>query len=253
MLNRKMFTLLAGMCAALFFTAGPAFAQKGVLGPGAGVGSGEWARNVPPGSVVDPPNGIAITRDNTSGSRLNRQTNEERRQAERRRRAERGEAVAPSSASRGQILRAAQDLAASAGLECQVTDASLMGVDPNEAPIYEAACAEGPGQLMIASTPTQAYTCFELAAVAGGPQCELPANQNSLAVIGGWARQSGVTCEIDQAAAVGRSVDGNLIYEVGCADADGYWLERASDGWRLQTCQVIVSAGETCRFSENRG
>jgi hypothetical protein len=250
-LNRKIFTLLLGACA-LFLVAEPAHAQR-AGGSVSGAGEGKYAPNIPPGNLFDPPNATAITRDNTSGSRLNRQTNEERRQAERRRRAERGEAIAPTSATPAQILRATQALATSAGLECQVTEASLLGVDATEAPIYEAACAEGPGQLIIGSTPTQAYSCFELAAVVGGQQCELPANQNSVAVIGGWARQSGVTCQIDQAAAIGRSTEGNLIYEVGCADADGYWLERAGDGWRLQTCQVIISSGETCRFSENRG
>lgn len=251
MLNRKIFALLLGACA-VFLVAEPAHAQRSAT-PASDPGALEWAPNVPPGNVIDPPNGMAITRDNTSGSRLNRQTNEERRQAERRRRAERGEAVAPTNATPRQILRAAQELATAAGLECQVTEASLLGVDAREAPIYEAACAEGPGQLMVASTPTESYNCFELAAVPGGQQCELSANQNSLAVIGGWARQSGVTCQIDQVMAVGKSVDGNLIYEVGCADAEGYWLERASDGWRLQTCRVITSTGESCRFSEDRG
>jgi hypothetical protein len=250
-LYRKIFALLLGACA-VFLVAEPAYAQRAGA-TFSGAGDGKWAPNVPPGNVIDPPEGMAITRDNTSGSRLNRQTNEERRQAERRRRAERGEAIAPTNATPAQILRATQALATSAGLECQVTEASLLGVDADEAPIYEAACAEGPGQLIIASTPTQSYNCFELAAVAGGQQCELPRNQNSLAVIGGWARQSGVTCQIDRATAVGHSDAGNLIYEVGCADADGYWLERASDGWRLQSCAVIATTGETCRFSEDRG
>ncbi|HYC67578.1 hypothetical protein [Brevundimonas sp.] len=251
MFNRKIFALLLGACA-VFLIADPAQAQ-GRGGSFSSAGDGKYAPNVPPGNAVDPPEGMAITRDNTSGSRLNRQTNEERRQAERRRRAARGEAVAPENSTPAQNLRAAQALATGAALECRVTEASLLGVDAQEAPIYEAACAEGPGQLIIASTPTQAYSCFELAAVPEGQQCELPANQNSLAVIGGWARQSGVTCQINQAVAVGRSADGNLIYEIGCAGADGYWLERASDGWRVQSCEVIASTGETCRFSEDRG
>lgn len=261
MLNGKMFALLIVACS-LVIAVEPASAQKGVPS-GDGVGSGEWAPNVPPGSVTDPPNGIAITRDNMSGSRLNRQRNEERRQAERRRRAERGEAVAPSVATQAQILAAAQAVATSAGLDCRVTEASHPGVDPHEAPIYETACADGPGYLLIASTPTQSFNCFELAGAATvarmedpaanvGHQCELPANQNGLAVIGGWARQSGVTCQIDQAVAIGRSVDGNLIYEVGCSDADGYWLEKAGDGWRLQSCETIALAGESCLFAARR-
>ena len=261
MLNGKMFALLIVACS-LVVAVEPASAQKGAPS-GGGVGSGEWAPNVAPGSPTDS-YPATITRDNMSGSRLNRQTNEERRQAERRRRAARGEAVAPPSATRAQIRGAAQALATSAGLDCRVTDASHPGVNPEEAPIYEAACADQPGYLLIASTPPQSFNCLELAGAAAtarlrdpaadvGQQCELPANQNSVAVVGAWARQSGVTCQVDQAVAVGRSVDGNLIYEIGCADADGYWLEKADDGWKLQSCEVVALAGETCLFAARRG
>jgi len=260
--NGKMFALLIVACS-LAVAVEPASAQKGSPGPDSGI-DGRFAPNVPPGNVTDPPAGMAITRDNMSGSRLNRQTNEERRQIERRRRAARGEAIAPTAATPAQILAAAQGVATSAGLDCRVTEASHPGVDAHEAPIYEAACAEGPGYLLIASTPTQSFNCFELAGAAAmarlkdsgaavGQQCELPANQNSLTVVGDWARQSGVTCQVDQAVAIGRSMDGNLIYEVGCAGADGYWLEKASDGWRLQTCEVVASTGESCLFAARRG
>lgn len=263
MFNRMMFAVLIGACA-VFLAAGPAFAQKGVpTGGGVGGEASRWAPNVPPGNVTDPPANTAITRDNTSGSRLNRQREEERRQAERRRRAERGEAIAPTNANPAQILAAAQTVAASAGLDCRVTTASHPGVDARETPIYEAACAEGQGYVLIASTPPQSFGCFELAGAAAaarldnpaadvGQQCELPANQNSLPVIGGWAREAGVTCQVDKAVVVGRSTASNLIYEVGCADADGYWLERAGGSWVLQGCAQIVASGETCRFAAAR-
>ncbi|WP_332660775.1 hypothetical protein [Brevundimonas sp.] len=262
MLNQKMLVLLIGACAFLL-AAEPAAAQKGVLGAGAGVGSGEWAPNVPPGSLVDAPANTAITRDNTSGSRLHRQREEERRQAERRRRALRGEAIAPITNNPAQIRAAAQSVASAAGLDCQVTAASHPGVDANEAPIYEAACAEGQGYLLIASTPAQSFGCFELEGSAAlarldnpaaevGQLCELPSNQNSLPLIGGWAREAGVSCQVDRAVLVGRSVGSNPIYEIGCADADGYWLEKAGEGWVLQRCAQIVASGETCRFSARR-
>lgn len=249
MFGRQILLILGGAVGLLLAAASPASAQRAPF-PTAPPFEGSVPRA--PGTATDEIP-LTVTRDNTSGSRLNRQTNEERRQAERRRRAARGEAIAPTVATQAQIVETAQALATGAGVECRVTEAALLGVNAEEAPVYEAACAEGPGQLIIAATPTQAFNCFELAGAPGGQQCTLGVNQNSLAVIGGWARDSGVTCRIDQAAAIGRSVEGNLIYEVGCADADGYWLERASDGWRLQSCRVITASGETCRFSEDRG
>jgi len=258
-LNRYMIALL-GLACAFFLAAEPAFAQKGANAGGIGAFG---APNVPPGSLIDAPANTAITRDNTSGSRLHRQREEERRQTERRRRAQNGEAVAPDAATPSQVLSAARSVADSASLDCRMTEASHPGVNADEAPIYEAVCADGPGYLLIGSTPPQAYNCLELAGSAAtarmqdptaevGYQCELPANQNSVAVIGDWARQAGVTCRVDQAVAIGKSVESNLIYEVGCADAPGYWIEKVGDDWRLQTCEQIATTGETCRFTAAR-
>ena len=248
MLNQKMIMLLSGVCALLLSTT-PAFAQSI---------SAKYSDPTAPGSATDP-NNVMVTRDNNSGSRLNRQTNEERRQEERRRRAERGEAVAPTNAQPAEILIAAQALATSAGLDCRMTEASHPGVDATEAPIYEAACADGPGYLLIASTPTQSISCFELAGAAAmarlgnpraqvGQQCELPANQNSLSVIGNWAREAGVTCQVDQAVVIGKSSDNNTIYEIGCGGDRGYWLERADTGWTKQDCLQRTASGESCLF-----
>lgn len=261
MFKQKMLTLLMGACAVLL-AAGPAAAQKGVAAGGGEMNQG-WSRYANPGSLVDAPTGTAITRDNTSGSRLNRQTEEERRFEERRRRAARGEMVAPDNASQAQIIAAAQSVAASAGLDCQVTAASHPGVDAREAPIYEAACAEGQGYVLVGSTPAQSFGCLELEGAAAvrrldnpsaevGQLCELPSNQNSLPLIGGWAREAGVTCEVNKGVLIGRSFGNNPIYEIGCADADGYWLEKAGDRWVVQRCAQIAQSGETCRFSGRR-
>lgn len=249
MLNRKMIALLAGACAVFASFAEPTFAQSL---------SAKYSDPTAPGNATDP-NSVMVTRDNNSGSRLNRQRNEERRQEQRLRRAERGEAIAPSTTNPAEVLAAAQAVAASAGLNCNMTAASHPGVDAQEAPIYEAACAEGPGYLLIASNPTQSFSCFELAGAAAmarlsdpraeaGQQCVLPANQNSLDVIGGWAREAGVTCQVDQAVVVGRSEGNNVIYEVGCGSDYGYWLERADTGWTAQDCLKIPSSRETCLF-----
>lgn len=262
MFSQKMLALLIGACACLL-AAEPAAAQKGAPSGGGGDMAQGWSGANNPGYLFDPPSNTPITRDNTSGSRLNRQREEERRMEERRRRVERGEMIAPDNPSPAEVIAAAQSVAASAGLNCSVVAAAHPGVDAQESPIYEAACTEGQGYLLIASAPPQSIGCFELAGAAAaarldnpaadvGQQCELPANQNSLPVIGAWAREAGVTCQVDRAVVVGRSTASNPIYEIGCADADGYWLEKADGNWLLQGCAQIEAAGETCRFARSR-
>ncbi|HWQ85701.1 hypothetical protein [Brevundimonas sp.] len=162
-----------------------------------------------------------------------------------------------------ELKTAAQAVATAAGLTCQVTEASNPGMTAEQAKIYETACAGGPGYILIASTPPQSFDCLELAGTAYtarlrdpaadvGQQCVLPANQNGLAVIGGWAREAGVTCTVDEAVAIGKSDQNNIVYEVGCAGVDGYWLEKVATGWKLQDCLQVASAGGTCRFTTAR-
>ncbi len=169
----------------------------------------------------------------------------------------------PAAPSPQQVAADAQAVATAAGLTCQVTEASNPGATAEQAKIYEAACANGPGYILIASTPPQSFDCLELAGTAYtarlrdpaadvGQQCVLPANQNGLAVIGGWARDAGVACTIDEAIAVGKSDRNNIVYEVGCAGVDGYWLEKVETGWKLQDCLQITSVGGTCRFTTAR-
>ena len=188
-------------------------------------------------------------------------------EAERRERIAQGEERAPRR-SRGrdrqpspeQILQGARDLAAAASVDCQVSEASLLGVDAQRKSIYEVVCSNNAGHVLIASEPPQVFNCLELAGSAAiqrerdppaevGQQCTLPANQNGLALIGGWAREAGVTCTVDEARAIGRSNAGNLIYEVGCAGVDGLRLENGEGQWSVQDCLQVVSVGGTCRFT----
>lgn len=169
-------------------------------------------------------------------------------------------ASAPAAATPEEIRAAAQLLATASGLTCQVTDAANPGVTAEQIKTYEAVCATGPGYVLIASAPPQSYDCLELAGTAFtarlrdpaadvGQQCILPANQNGLALIGGWARDAGVSCPIDQAVAIGKSDENNIVYEVGCSGVDGYWLEKIATGWKLQDCLQVTSVGGTCRFT----
>ncbi|MGV8929721.1 MAG: hypothetical protein ACOH1E_08205 [Brevundimonas sp.] len=159
-----------------------------------------------------------------------------------------------------EIKAAAQAVAVAAGISCQVTEATNPGVDADDQKIYEAACSEGPGYILLAATPPQTFNCLELAGTAVttrrrdpaadvGQQCVMPVNQNGLAVIGGWARAAGVACTIDEAVAIGKSNAGNLVYEIGCAGADGYWLEQVDTGWQIKDCLQMASSGGECFFT----
>ena len=167
---------------------------------------------------------------------------------------------APAAPTPEELKTAAQAQVAAAGLDCQVTDAVSPGVNAEQARFYEAACASGPGYILIATTPPQVFNCLELAGQAEtarlrdpaadpGPQCVLPANQNGLAVIGGFAREAGLVCTADQAGAVGKSAAGELVYEVGCTEGTGYWVEKAQGGWKTTPCWDLAFSSTACRYT----
>jgi hypothetical protein len=181
----------------------------------------------------------------------------ERVQPQRRGRSLRREPAAPTPE---QNLTAARAMLSTLGKSCQATEASYLGQDAQRQKLYEVACSDGPGYLLLGSTPPTSMDCFELAGAAAstrardpeapvGQQCALPANDNALAVIGGWAREAGATCTIDEVLAVGRTATGQTIYEIGCANDNGYRLERADTGWKLQDCMELASANVACQFT----
>ena len=154
-----------------------------------------------------------------------------------------------------QNLASAQVVATSAGLTCQVTEAVLRGSSLEGAPLYEAACAAGPGYLLVGSAPPAANDCVALAGAGAiarekdpaadvGVQCILPANQNGLAVIMSYAQEAGVTCQIDSGMAVAVNT-----YEVGCVDADGFNIVREAEGWTKTPCWQLAAKNRACRYS----
>lgn len=149
----------------------------------------------------------------------------------------------------------AQAAATAAGLNCQVSDAANPGKAGAD-PVYEVACADAPGWLVIASAQPQAFNCLAIAAsvAAGGEassQCALPANQDGAAAMRGFARQLGIACAVDAGAWVGRVPNEADRYEVGCSDGDGFWVETDLKGKPVKTleCLEVVAVGRTCKFS----
>lgn len=157
-----------------------------------------------------------------------------------------------------QVRAGAEALLTAANISCEITDAVSPGAVP-AGRVYEVACNNAPGYILVSATPPTAVDCLELAGTAAivrerdpnadtGLQCSLPANNNGLALMTGWAREAGVTCTVDQAMASGKR-DNTMIYEVGCAGVDGYWLERTEAGWKAIDCLEVVSSNATCRFT----
>ena len=155
---------------------------------------------------------------------------------------------------------AAQALLTSASIDCRVSEATLLGVTAEQHSTYEVICAEGPGYLVVGSTPPQTFNCLELAGQAEtsrlrdpeadvGQQCTLPVNLDPLPVLSVYARQAGIDCTVDQASAIGKSSTGKLIFEIGCADRDGYWIEQAADRWKTTPCWDLALQDVACRYS----
>ena len=168
----------------------------------------------------------------------------------------------PAAASTPEaLIISAQAIATAASAACQVTEATLLGVNAEQQPIYEAACATGPGYILISTTPPQAVDCVILAGQADldrsrdpaadvGLQCKIPVNADVTKVVRAYAQEAGITCTIDQGASIGKSTAGNFIYEVGCTEADGFWLEKSPTGWQVTTCMQVITQSAGCKFTQ---
>lgn len=241
MLHKKMLGLVGGAFALALVSVQPTMAQDR---PGDQTESDRASGTV---------RGEQVLPGRIGGGRRDRDNQQSRGRARR--------SVAPAAAPTAEEnIAAAQTQMTASGKICQVSEAVLLGKDAQQQSLYEAACSGGPGYIIVASTPPLVVDCLELAGTAAtararnpeasvGQQCALPANDNGLAVVSAWAREAGVTCTVDQALAVGKSSADNMIYEVGCAGQDGYWLEKTAGGWDLQDCMQVIASNGTCNFT----
>lgn len=179
------------------------------------------------------------------------------RQSESRIRRGRGQ---PAPATPEENIAAAQAIATSAGLSCQVTEANFLGQTAEGAKSYEAACATGPGYVVLSTTPPQTFDCVLLNTQAAndrardpaaviGTTCVIPQNADLMRVLTAYATEAGIPCTVDEAASIGKAGNGNLVYEIGCNGVDGFWIEREATGWKKTECAIIVTQNATCRFS----
>ncbi|MGH7026385.1 hypothetical protein [Brevundimonas sp.] len=184
--------------------------------------------------------------------------NGDRRDRRQQRQRQRQQAPAPVDPA---VIKAEVEAVFAAGTTpCQVTDARLLGVSAEQVKIYEAACAGAPGYIVVASTPPQFADCLVLAsqaanARAANPEappsqtCALPGNQDTMGFLKAYATQAGVACTVDEAKVRGQSSGGVVVYEIGCAGADGYWIQKNASGWEKTECLQILSQNATCQFT----
>lgn len=173
----------------------------------------------------------------------------------RRPRDRRGRALSPE-----EVTQRAQAAATAGGLACQVTESSLLGQTAENDDLFEVACAGGVGYILTSATPPLTFDCVLLSAqadriraeggeVAANSTCVLPGNQNVALAIAGFAREAGVPCEVDAGKALGATPEGNLVYEVGCAGADGYHIEKTAQGWNKTDCLQAMGMNMACEFT----
>ena len=175
-------------------------------------------------------------------------------------RARRAAAAATTVTQPVDVTAAATTQAQAAGLTCTLSGANALG-DTGAGEAYEVTCDTGVGYVIAPGTPPTAFNCLVMAtnaerAKAEDPNstlatCSLPANQNAVAQIAPFAQAAGVKCTVDQATWVGRNPDGKDRFEVGCAGADGAWVEvtqTGGDATKIE-CFEIVKAGRSCSFT----
>ena len=151
-------------------------------------------------------------------------------------------------------------LVAEAGLDCSIREVDLRGYDGNGDGLFEIACREGAGYLILDARPPVVHPCLMLQGIrldrrpnrmrqANPPQCQLAGNTDPVPELMARARDAGIDCEIDAVAVLGLDADRHPLIEVGCRDRDGAWLEGA-DSRTVTPCLIVDAQGGECGFTD---
>lgn len=132
-------------------------------------------------------------------------------------------------------MKEAPALMQASGAGCTVSDARFIGEDKKAgAKYFEVACNEGMGFAVIAKKDVapQLYTCLESSQPGadgkkGGLACVLPGNANPNASLAPYVKKANVTCDIENARAIGSGAK-NSFFEVACKGGAGYIVTTVS-------------------------
>lgn len=155
------------------------------------------------------------------------------------------------------------EILAEAGTPCEIVAAYNPGETRQRKDIYEVACREGPGYLVVATDAPAILNCLHLAATeealrAADPDrpvtslCLLDGNRDAAAALRPLAARIDSACVVDQAAWIGRVGEDQDRYEIGCDGRDGLWLQtpvNRTDVTGTFPCLDLAAMGEACKFT----
>ena len=151
-------------------------------------------------------------------------------------------------------MAAAPGLIKAAQLPCTLSEARFMfgatGADKDKAKVYEVACQEGLGYVIVA--PEKAgvapviFDCMATAQPVGGRPnpmtCKLAGNADPAKGLSVLLARSGRSCTVDKGRYVGSTEDRN-VYEVACQQGGGYILQAAKGPGGPTTANTCLAYG----------
>ena len=152
---------------------------------------------------------------------------------------------------------------AAAGTPCDIVAAYNPGITRQRKEIYEVACREGPGYLVVETDSPAILNCLHLAATEEAQRaedptrpatslCLLDGNRDPAAALRPLATRVDPSCKVDQAAWIGRVGEDQDRYEIGCEGGDGLWLQtpiNRTDITETFSCLELAALGDACRFT----
>lgn len=149
------------------------------------------------------------------------------------------------------------------GVPCDIVAAHNPGETRQRKEIYEIACREGPGYLVIATDAPAILNCLHLAATEEAQRaadasrpvtslCLLDQNKDPATALRPLAVRIAPDCVVDQAAWIGRVGEDQDRYEIGCDGRDGLWLQTRINQTGVTesfSCLDLVAMGEACKFT----
>lgn len=165
-------------------------------------------------------------------------------------------AAQPSKDDLAKGKAAAPALVQAAGARCAVGDAAFRGSGTSgkaKVEIYETACTDGPGYLVIKTAGVDKPVAYPCLAVADqGTRCVLPANADQKPGLAKLAQAAGRPCNVSDARYVGSSTDGQTFYELACSGSGGFQLgvpPAGSSAFEATSCLALITTKRACTLT----
>ncbi len=164
-----------------------------------------------------------------------------------------------------EVNETVRDLLRDNSMTCQFDSARFIGRNGDGRTLYEVACTNEPGFLVLDTTPPQTVNCIaNNVSVAArraqnpeaevGAECTIASNTDTAAAIRNYTLAAGITCNVEQARWVGSTTAGDQRYEVACPGPEGYWFDVTPTGsiHNKMDCFQVAAAGGNCEFSNSQ-